>query len=136
MTYPAPTFDAAWPIYRDGGMPLADAFDLAFGIACIDGVWSLNANPEGALAAMYALEDDIFELRQACNHEAWFARIGAYGRIREALEAIYPDAHCASTDPWSYETYAELYKDDYGSRPSGQVTGPEVRRWIARRDAS
>jgi hypothetical protein len=117
-------------------MPIADAFDLAFGIQCCDNQWNLNCDPDGAVAAMLTMGDGIFELMGNAQHEAYFARMGAYNRIREALEAIWPDLHCGVSDPWSYDAYSDLYKDEYGCRPRGQVTGAEVRSWLARRDAA
>lgn len=135
ITTDAPTFERAWSLYSAGEVPLADAFDLAAGMDCIDGVWTLNCCPNAAAAALHTLGDDIYDLYREGKYEAWFARLGCYNRIQEALEALWPDLHAGVTDPWQYDTYSDLYKDDYGFRPRGHVTGPEVRQWIKRRDA-
>lgn len=130
-----PTFEAAWKLYSDGAMPLADTFDLAAGIDCIDGEWKLNACPNAAVAGMHTLSDGIYDLHREGQYEAWFARLGCYDRLRDALEGIYPNLHASVSDPWQFDTYSDLFKDDNGYRPRGHVTGPEVREWIRRRDA-
>jgi hypothetical protein len=58
-----------------------------------------------------------------------------YHLIRAVLEDRNPDAPCEHTDPWSAETFNDLWKDDNGVRPHGFTwTGRNVRDWIALRD--
>lgn len=123
----------AWNLYVSGELTFADAMQAAADIKCVDNVWSLGGTPERAHAAQLVLGDDIFEYMNSETTEGqvrYFAMQGAYARIRDALEAIYPEASGNSTDPWSAETYSDLYKDRYGFRPNLSVTGKVMRDYI------
>lgn len=130
-TLPALDAEAVWNHYDLGGRTLDEAFALADGIQCIDSHWELNCDPNEAAAMLIVLGDGIFEASLVEK----FARRGAYHHIRKALEGLYPEASGSLTDPWIAETYSELYKDDYGVRPRGHLTGKAMRAWVWSRDA-
>ncbi|MGE8141735.1 hypothetical protein ACQKOE_07155 [Novosphingobium sp. NPDC080210] len=132
-TPPPPPLDgeAVWALYMQGTRTLDDALALADGIKCIDSHWELNCDPNEAAAMLIVLGDGIFEASLVEK----FARRGAYHHIRKALEGLYPEASGSLTDPWIAETYSELYKDDYGVRPRGLLTGKAMRLWVWSRDA-
>lgn len=128
---PALDGEAVWALYMQGTRSLDDALALADGIQCIDSHWELNCDPNEAAAMLIVLGDGIFEASLVEK----FARRGAYHHIRKALEGLYPEASGSLTDPWIAETYSELYKDDYGVRPRGHLTGKAMRLWVWSRDA-
>jgi hypothetical protein len=79
--------------------------------------------------AQKALGDRVFEAKDSLERSAIRQ---AYQLIRHVLEDRNPDAPCGETDPWSAETFNDLWKDDYGSRPRNfSWTGKSVRDWIA-----
>jgi hypothetical protein len=81
--------------------------------------------------AQKALGERVFEAESSIERTAIRK---AYELIRAVLEDRHPDAPCGETDPWSAETWSDLWKDDHGCRPHGmQWTGKSVRDWIATR---
>jgi len=85
--------------------------------------------PKTLTAAMDRLGDDIFELMDT-NDVAYKLRRKRYNKIREAYEEAYPNADVSESDPWSAETYSDLYKDQHGFRPRHHITGPDARAWL------
>lgn len=93
---------------------------------------------EDLIAARDVLHEEAFE----CSDRTRQAINAAYSLIvaqleerhlpayRENVDAGNPKQHANFTDPWSFETYSELYKDDTGSRPRHFITGPAVRAWL------
>jgi hypothetical protein len=84
--------------------------------------------------AQGVLGDKVFEADNSLDRSAIRA---AYHMIRRVLEDRMPDANCAETDPWSWETFSDLWKDDNGCRPHGlNWTGRNVRDWISVRQVN
>ena len=122
-------------IWLDETLSIEGAFNIAADIECFNGGWSFPVDLNQVAGALHILMgNNIFELMEN-DKVAWFARLGACNRITQALEATFPQAPCSITDPSTYETYSELFKDDCGCRPSGHITGAEAREWIAKRGA-
>ena len=44
------------------------------------------------------------------------------------------DAPCWTIDQDTWSLYSDLYKDDHGFRPRGELTRAQVQDWITRRD--
>jgi hypothetical protein len=93
---------------------------------------ALNAPMQGTAMLQQAqrvLGERVFEAESSLERSAIRK---AYELIRAVLEDRNPDAPCGETDPWSAETFNDLWKDDHGCRPHGfQWTGKTVRDWIA-----
>lgn len=123
--------EATWAEYS-AGITLEEALWVADRTLCINGRWNLPASPERVAACLIALGDGIWD----ADTLEKFARRGAYHHMSRALEEMFPDAPGGRTDPWSAETYSDLYKDDYGCRPRGHVTGREMRAWLKARLAA
>lgn len=118
----------SWDFYMV--MDVNEAFQIAGSIQCEDNVWASNYLPAQICAAQLKLGEDIFEFMEAEDHVAVFARQGAYNRCRMFTEKRFPAIHASISDPWSFQTYSDLYKDRNGFRPRGRITGAEVREWL------
>jgi hypothetical protein len=84
--------------------------------------------------AQRALGDRVFEAESSLERSAIRQ---AYQMIVRVLEDRLPDANCAETDPWTWETFNDCWKDDNGCRPHGLTwSGRNCRDWLAVRSVN
>lgn len=125
--------EKVWNLIESGAIGFERAIDIAANVKCCDNEWTLPCDGETAAAALHTLGEDIFDYMGSDAHDdrmEYFARNGAYHRIRQGLEALYPNASGSHTDPWTAESFSECYKDRCGCRPSGRYTGAEMRDYL------
>ena len=124
--------EKVWNLYSSGAVGLEKSIRLAAQVKCMNGKWELPEEVEVLCAAMLSLGEDVFQFMDADNHEdrmEYFGRVGAYHRLQKAVEETYPEELGHLTDPWTAETFSEIYKDRNGFRPSN-YTAKEMREWL------
>lgn len=87
-------------------------------------------------------DEELREAQTVLGDEIWdrspleqTTRRAAYHIIRGELETRYAEGECHANDPWSWDTFSDVYKDDNGWRPKAGSgwDGPTVRAYLNQR---
>lgn len=62
------------------------------------------------------------------------ARAAYEETVQKLSSLLGPDAHCAQVDKDQFNTFSELWKDDFGFSPRHHVTIADVDQWLKERD--
>lgn len=97
---------------------------------------AIQAYPEVSDAELQQAQNVLGENIWDCTEREQNARRAAYRATVATLEERNPNADVGATDPWTAESYSEVYKDDHGFRPRGHISGQRARAYLNARQVN